>query len=93
MVIGVCTADLYLPTTQSLKDKRRIIKSIIEKIRAKFNVSISEVDYQDQWGKATLGIAIVTTDSAYAQQVLNAATKVIDQNSEAEIYNLSVEIL
>lgn len=93
MVIGVCTLDIYLPTTRSLKDKRRIVKSMIDRIRSKFNVSISELENQDVWGQATLGMAIITTDSTYAQQVLRAAAKIFDQYVEAEVYRLSIEIL
>lgn len=92
-VIGVRIIDLYLPTTQSLKDKRRIIKSMTQRVRSRFNISISELDYQDHWGKARLGMAIITTEQAYAQKVLEAASRIIEQYSEAEIYQLSTEIL
>ena len=92
-MIGICTLDIYLPTTRSLKDKRRIIRSMLERIRNKFNISISELENQDVWGRATLGMAIITTDSAYAQQVLGAAAKIFDQYAEAEVYHLSIEIL
>lgn len=93
MVIAVCTVELYLPTTHSLKDKRRIIKSAVERIRSKFNVSVAEVEHQDRWGQAKIGLAVVSNQSVYAQQVLNAAVKIFDNYPEAEVTQVSMEVL
>ncbi|NPV92959.1 MAG: DUF503 domain-containing protein [Firmicutes bacterium] len=92
MVIGVCTVDLYLPTTHSLKDKRRIIKSAVERIRSRFNVSVAEVEHQDRWGQAQIAMAAVSNETAHVQQVLNAAVKVFDNYSEAEVTQVSFEM-
>ena len=59
MVVGVCTLDLHLPGVDSLKGKRQILLSLKERIQRKFNVSIAEVDGQDLWQRAVLGVVSV----------------------------------
>jgi len=61
MVIGTCTIELHIPGSGSLKGKRRIIKSVIACVHNEFNVSIAEMDNQDLWQSATLGVACVST--------------------------------
>lgn len=71
MQVGICKIILRLPNSQSLKNKRRIIKSLINRIEHRFNVSILEIEHQDQWQMATLGIAFVGHDSRRINQVLS----------------------
>jgi len=59
MVVGVCTLVLHLPFSQSLKDKRKVIKSLKDRLRGRHNISLMEVDAQDLWQRAVLGIAAV----------------------------------
>jgi len=90
MVLGVLTLHIHLPESSSLKKKRMIIKSVKDRIRGRFNVSFSEVDYQDKWQRSTLGAAIVTNDVKYANSVLS---KIVDQmNSEKSIVLLDYTV-
>ncbi len=90
MVLGVLTLHIHLPESSSLKKKRMILRSIKDRIRGKFNVSFSEVDYQDKWQRSTLGAVIVTNDVKYANSVLS---KIVDQmNSEKSIVMLDYVI-
>ena len=90
MVLGVLTLHIHLPESSSLKKKRMILRSIKDRIRGKFNVSFSEVDYQDKWQRSTLGAVIVTNDVKYANSVLS---KIVDQmNSEKSIIMLDYVI-
>ena len=75
MVVGTLEIRLVLRGSHSLKDKRRVIKSLKDRFRNKFNVSVAEVDHQDEWQQATLGVAMVGNDGRYINQVLS---KVID---------------
>lgn len=75
MVVGVCTLELDIPASQSLKDKRRVVKSLIARVRQSFNISIAEVDSLDSWQHATIGIVCVSADAEYAHGLLE---KVID---------------
>ena len=63
MIVGLLTLDLHIPEANSLKSKRRVIKSLIEKIKNKFNVSISEVDAQNLWQRSVIGIAYVSNET------------------------------
>ena len=75
MIIGTLQIRLVLRDAHSLKDKRRVVKSIKDRLANKFNVSIAEVDHQDEWQRATLGVAMVGTDTRYVNEVLS---KIID---------------
>lgn len=82
MVVGVCTLELEIPASHSLKDKRHVVKSLIARVRKDFNVSIAEVDSQDAWQRAILGIVCVSTDEKYAHGLLE---KVIDNIERARL--------
>jgi uncharacterized protein len=79
MVIGVLTLQLSIPIAFSLKEKRRVVKSVIARVRNEFNVAINEVDDQDVWQSAVLGIACVSTAQSYAHGQLEAVIKFIDE--------------
>lgn len=71
MHVGICKLKLRIPENQSLKGKRMVLKSIIARVRNKFNVSIAEVEDQDVWQMATLGIACLSNDSRQANRVMS----------------------
>lgn len=84
--------SLNLPGTESLKDKRRILRSAIEKARNEFHVAIAEVDDQDLWGNATLGVACVSNDPLHAESVLGHVVNLFDENPDVEVANVWREI-
>ena len=75
MIVGTLRIRLVLRDARSLKDKRHVVKSIKDRLANRFNVSIAEVDHQDEWQRATLGVAMVGTDTRFVNSVLS---KVID---------------
>ncbi|MHB0858657.1 MAG: DUF503 domain-containing protein [Anaerolineae bacterium] len=79
MVVGVCTIELQVPDSASLKRKRQVVRSVMARVRNAFNVSIAEVDQQDSWQLATLGVACVSSDAAYAQGLLERVVRHIEQ--------------
>ena len=72
MIVGVLTAHLSMQGTTSLKGKRRIIKSLIGRLKSRFNISISEVDHQDSKTSAVIGISIVSNDTHFIDQQFDA---------------------
>ena len=80
MHVSVCQIELRLPENHSLKGKRQVIKSITTRIKNKFNVSIAEVDNQNLWQLATLGIACVSNHRRHADETLSNVVKFIVQN-------------
>ena len=94
MNVGVCKIRLRLPENQSLKGKRQILKSIISRVDNKFNVSVAEVDDQDLWQVATLGICYVSNDRRHADEVLSkVAAFVVNGRFDVEILNYEIEII
>ena len=71
MVVAVLKVVLSIPHATSLKDKRRVLKSVKDKLRNRFNVSVAEIGEQDIWQTAHLGIAVVSNDSSYANGVIS----------------------
>lgn len=69
-LIGILTVALHIPAAQSLKDKRMVLKSLKDRARAKFNVSIAELDGQDKWQVATCAFAMVGNDRRYLDSCL-----------------------
>ena len=94
MNAGICRIKLHLPGSQSLKDKRGVIKSIISRLRSKFNVSVAEVDDQELWQLATLGIACVSNHTQHVDEVLSKVVNFVKQNyPQLEIVEHETEIL
>jgi hypothetical protein len=68
--VGVITFELRLDESHSLKDKRHFVKSLKDRLRSRFNVSVAEIDYQDLWQRGLIAVAVVSSDQAQAEQVL-----------------------
>jgi uncharacterized protein YlxP (DUF503 family) len=92
MRIGVCTLHLRLSENNSLKGKRRIVKSIKDRVRSKFNVSIAEIGAQDKWQWATLGVACVSNDAAFTNSVLSKIVDFVNEMHTAELVDYEIEI-
>lgn len=93
MVVGVCTVELWIPESQSLKDKRQVLHSVKDRLRGKFNLSIAEVDGQDLWQKAVLGMACVANDGGHVEQILEQALNVIKSMPTIEVVRVHRELL
>ncbi len=94
MDVGVCRIRFRLPENLSLKGKRRVLKSITTRVRGKFNVSVAEVDDQDLWQLATLGICCVSNDKRHTNEVLSKIVEFITNSRfEVEILDYEIEIL
>ena len=93
MVVGILQLRLMIRDAQSLKDKRRIVRSLRDRIRNRFNVSVSEVDSLDQRQQATLGIALATNDRVFADQVLAKVVDLVRATPGAVLVDYETEIL
>lgn len=82
MNVGICKVTLRIPENHSLKGKRRVINSLCGRVRNRFNVSIAEVDDNDVWQIATLGISCVSNHSRHADEVLNNVVAYIESVKE-----------
>ena len=93
MHIGTLTVVLHLAEGSSLKDKRQVIKSLVETTRRKFNVSIAELDDLDLWRRATLGVACISNDAAHANRVLDKVLDYLESNPAFSVGEVEMEIL
>jgi hypothetical protein len=94
MNIGVCKVRLRLPENESLKGKRQILKSIIERVRNRYNVAIAEVDDQDLWQLVTLGITCVSDSAQHANEVLSKVVDFIEKSRfDVELLDYELEII
>lgn len=93
MVIGVLKLTLHIPESGSLKDKRRVLRSLKDRLRNKFNVSVAEVDDHDLWQKATVAVALVASDRRHADEILQKILNTVESWGLAEIIGVLTEIL
>ena len=92
MFIGVCTIEMHIPESSSLKTKRHSLKSLKDRIRSKFNVSVAEVDYNDLWQKASLAVAAVSNDKSYLNQTLDHVLDLVRSVPEVSLLDYHIEI-
>jgi len=85
MFIGFLNLEIYIPYSHSLKEKRKCIKSIRDRIQKKYNVAIAELDYQDKWQRIKIGIVTLNSHKIVVERLLNKVILDIEENIEGEI--------
>jgi hypothetical protein len=93
MVIAVCIITLRFPGSQSLKEKRSVIKPLLTRLRQRFNVSVAEIAGQDKWQLGTVAVACVSGNRENAHRLLQQALVFIERNGEIEVIDVSFEML
>ena len=93
MVVGIFTIELHLPYCRSLKDKRKVIKSLKEKLRGRHNISLAEVDGQDTWQRSVLGLAAVADRRAALEALYETISREIESSIPGEITRTETEYL
>jgi uncharacterized protein YlxP (DUF503 family) len=92
MIIAAAMITLVIPGNDSLKGKRRVVKSLIEKVRHKFDAAIAEVGDNDLWQKAKIGVALVGNDRQLLEARLQQIMKFMENQYLAEIVDSQVEL-
>jgi uncharacterized protein YlxP (DUF503 family) len=92
MFIGVCTIEVHVPESGSLKTKRHSIRSLKDRIRNKFNVSVAEVEDNDLWQKASLAVAAVSNDKSHLNQTLDHVLNLVRSVPEINLLEYHIEI-
>ncbi len=92
MLVGLLQIELFIPDSGSLKSKRFVLKSLKDKIRSKFNVSVAEVENNELWQRAVLGVAMVSNERKFIDQVMNQIFNLVSDCDEAEITKQQLEI-
>lgn len=93
MIVGVCEATFRAEWVSSLKEKRMVVKSLIERTRHKFNAAVAEVDRQEEHKLFVVGFACVTNEARHADEMLRNILDFMEKNTEAELVSAEREIL
>ena len=93
MVAGILKITVRIGGMTSLKDKRRVIKSLLEKIKAKFNVSAAETGRQDEWNICEMGFSCVSNQAPHVDSMLSAIFRFIEYDARVEIIDSNSEII
>ena len=93
MIVVLLSLELHLPESNSLKSKRMIIKSLKDRIRNKFNVSIAEVDANDLWQRSVLGVACVANETKIINAILNEVRSIVLDTPSIQLIDSSMEML
>lgn len=91
----ICFGDIEIIIyhSNSLKDKRQVLKSILERIKARYNVSISETKYHEKWNRSCIGVVTISNSKEISESTINKIISFIDNDSRVEIINYDVEII
>ena len=95
MFIGIARFELFIPASGSLKDKRQLVKRVTQTVQNRFNVSIAEVDHQELWQRAAIGVTCVAESIGHCRKVLQEVEKAVGRAAidGAEIVDRSVQIV
>ena len=93
MIVGLLTLDLHIFEAHSLKEKRFVIKSLIDRVKSKFNVSVAEVDANDLWQRSVIGIAFVSNETVMVNKVFEQIKNLVLDNHSVELLESQMELL
>lgn len=93
MIIGICTCEIFIFNANSLKSKRSVVKSIIEKSKNRFNISIAEVGENDKWQKSIIAFSTISNDQKIVEETIEKVINFFDSYSEIEVIKIKREIL
>ena len=92
MFVGVLQVELSIPGAFSLKDKRSVVKGLLERLRRQFGVSAAEVDALDTWNRAGLGISFVANERRRAESQLQLVLNAMERESDAVVEHSQIEV-
>lgn len=94
MNVGVARVSLRIPENMDLKGKRMVVKSIIGRVKSRFDVALAEVDDNDSWQLATIGVCCISNDKRHSNEVLSKVVRFIETGGfDAEFLDYSIEII
>jgi hypothetical protein len=91
--VGLCIVQIHLPRVASLKEKRQVVRSLKDRLREHYNVSVAEVDHQDLWQRTTLGIVAIASVRVALEQTFAAIEAEVERRIPGEVLSYEVEYL
>ncbi len=92
MIVGSCEIEIIIYDANSLKEKRHVLKSLIERIKSRFNASVAEIDYNDLWNRSVIGVAVVSNKKVLCESMILKIIDFIDNDERVEIINHYLEV-
>ena len=93
MIIGAIQIELAIPWALSIKDKRRAIKGLIQRVQTRFHASCAEVGDNERWRSAVLGVAVVGNDVKHLQSVCQKIVNFIEEHEDTRLEDFAIEII
>jgi len=93
MAVGLLTLEIHIPDSRSLKDKRQVLRSLKDRLRARFNVAVAELDHQESWQRAQVGIVSLSNDAAHLEQSLRAVLSEAEKILGRDLASHDLEML
>ncbi len=93
MPIGLLTLEIHIPDARSLKDKRQVIRSLKDRLREHFNVAVAELDHQELWQRALIGVVTLSGDVGHLQQSLQAVAAESERLLGRDLIGHEIELL
>jgi len=93
MIVGISSFELHLPASRSLKDKRRVVKSLVDKIHQRFRVSVAETDFHDLHQRAEISMAAVTNGEGEMENLMEEIRSLVESQPEAFLTRWDPQIL
>jgi uncharacterized protein YlxP (DUF503 family) len=91
MVIGLLSLEIFLPFSHSLKEKRKVLNALRDRFRKKYNIAIAELDFQDKWQRAKVGIITLNSQKGVVDQVLQKILVEAEQGLDGEIIRAEID--
>jgi uncharacterized protein YlxP (DUF503 family) len=92
MAVGVLTLEIQIPWAHSLKEKRAVLRKMRDRLRARFNVAVAELDHTDLWQRATLGVAAISGSRPLLEEVLRRVLDEAERTLGDDVQDYSIEI-
>lgn len=93
MPVGLLTLEIYILDSHSLKDKRQVLRSLKDRLRARFNVAVAELDGQDAWQRAQVGVVTLSNNAAHVEQSLQAVFAEAENLLGRDLVDHNMEVL
>jgi len=93
MIVGIVKLILFIPSMSNLKDKRMVLRSLKDRLRNSFNISIIELEDQDKWQKSTLAFAAIGIDKDGVSSLISSVINFLEQNKQIQILDYETELI
>jgi hypothetical protein len=92
MVVGTLRLEIHIPASHSLKEKRSVVNHVKERVRTRFNASVAEIDHQELWQRAALGVAVVSGEGGGLDRVLRDILEVVEREPRLQVLDYQIRI-